>query len=177
MISTRPSAGRRRTAVCSARSTASAGGPTTGSSAGGSPVPSRSRPVAPFLIEHDAERRGVDAGRARPPGPTSGTRSAAGSGSPVSRSDTGSPAVAAGRLRSLLAAAVEPAGRAASGSASAGHEVRFAAREDRPAALIDLVADVPLRTRTTQIGDCRIRLRGTAAVVGAPPHPEAAPDV
>ena len=90
---------------------------------------------------------------------------------------TPSPATAAGRIRSNLAVAVEPAGRSAVRIRLAGHEVRLSATEDGPAALIDLVADIPLRTRIAQLRDCRIRLRGLPGDGAASPHPDADPDV
>jgi hypothetical protein len=125
-------------------------------------------PADPFLIEHDTasaewtpeERAGrdVDAhplgGRARLAGLTI---------------ETAAPAVAAGRIRRLLAASVEPAGRAAVRVRVGPHEVRFAATTQRSPAVIDVVADVPLRTKVARIGSCEIRLRGLPAVPVADP--------
>ena len=135
-------------------------------------------PTSPFLIEHDRsaaewtpEERAVRAeathplgGRARLVGVEVVTRS---------------PAAAAGALRRTLAAAVEPAGRGAVRVRLGEHEARFVVdRPDgSPPARIELLADVPVRTRTTRIGDCDIRLRGLPVVAvpdpGAEPHPEA----
>jgi hypothetical protein len=128
-------------------------------------------PVAPVLIEHDttaaewtADERAARAAQTHPLGGRVRL-----SGLEIR---TPSPAPAAGRLRSQLAVAVEPAGRGAVRVRLAAHEVRLVARDDDPAALVDLVADVPLRTRTIQVGDCRIRLRGTAASPVPGPGPE-----
>jgi hypothetical protein len=133
-------------------------------------------PASPFLIEHDgtgaewtaAER---DA-RADDRHPVGGRVRLAGL-----EIRTPSPATAAGRIRSQLAVTVAPAGRAAVRIQLAGHEVRLVATGDGPAALVDLVADVPLRTRIAQVGDCRIRLRGSAATPVAGPQPEESPGV
>lgn len=77
--------------------------------------------------------------------------------------ETPSPAAAAGRIRRLLAATVEPAGRGVVRVRLGDQEVRFLVTRGRSPASIDLLADVPLRTRTGRIGDCEIRLRGMAA--------------
>jgi hypothetical protein len=90
---------------------------------------------------------------------------------------TSSPAVAAGRLRSILAASVEPAGRAAVRVRLGGQEVRFVASRPGSPAVVDVVADIPLRTRVMRVGDCEIRLRGTVGDVGARPQLGASPDV
>lgn len=133
-------------------------------------------PSAPFLIEHDraaaewtdderaarADERHRIGGRAR----LTGLEVVA-----------ASPAVAAGRLRSLLAAAVEPAGRAAIRVRFGAHEVRFVASRPGSPAVVDVVVDVPLRTRVARVGDCDIRLRGTVAPSAAPPQPEPDGDV
>jgi hypothetical protein len=45
-----------------------------------------------------------------------------------------------------------------------GHqEVRFVANRPRAPASVELIADVPLRTRYARIGRCEIRLRGIPA--------------
>ncbi|MBA2720221.1 MAG: VOC family protein [Chloroflexi bacterium] len=132
--------------------------------------------TAPFLIEHDrqaAEWTDADrAARADEHHPIGGRVRLAGL-----EIVAASPAVAAGRLRSLLAAAVEPAGRAAVRVRFAAHEVRFVATRTGSPAVVDVVADVPLRTRVGRVGDCDIRLRGTPTPVGASPQPESDPDV
>ena len=91
---------------------------------------------------------------------------------------TASPAVAAGRLRSLLAAAVEPAGRAAVRVRFAAHEVRFvASRARRRRPIVDVVADVAAPdARSPRVGDCDIRApRATPAAAGARPQPRGRP--
>jgi Glyoxalase-like domain len=123
--------------------------------------------TAPFLIEHDraaaewtvAERTS----RADEHHPIGGRARLAGL-----EFFAASPAVAAGRLRSLLAAAVEPAGRAAVRVRFAAQEVRFVASRPGSPAVIDVVVDVPLRTRVARVGDCDIRLRGLPAPARAP---------
>ena len=116
-------------------------------------------PTEPFLIEHDRtaaewtpEER---AARAEDVHPIGGRVRLVGV-----EVVTPSPALAAGRLRRLIAATVEPAGRAAVRVRLAAHEVRLVVERPRGAAGIDLLADVPLRTRVARIGDCDIRLRG-----------------
>ena len=131
--------------------------------------PAAVSPTAPFLIEHDttgaewtpAER---DARRDERH-PLGGRARLAGL-----EVETASPAVAAGRIRSLLAASVEPAGRAAVRIRLGHQEARFVAGRPRSPALVDVLADVPLRTRTARIGDCEIRLRGLPAAPVAGPH-------
>lgn len=73
-----------------------------------------------------------------------------------------SPAVAAARLRSLVATSAEADGRSAVRIHVGGQDVRFGAPrdEDGPAAIVDLVADVATKRRIVRIGDCEIRLRG-----------------
>jgi hypothetical protein len=118
-------------------------------------------PLAPIIIEHDgtaaewtpaerairAEDRHPIGGRARLVGFEIETRS---------------PAVAAATVRRLLAAAVEPAGRGAVLVRIGDHEARFATTRPRGGAVVDVRVDVPLRTRVARVGDCEIRVRGTA---------------
>jgi hypothetical protein len=129
--------------------------------------PAELSPTAPFLIEHDrAAAEWTDAertARADEQHPIGGRARLAGL-----EFLAASPAVAAGRLRSLLAAAVEPAGRAAVRVRLAAQEVRFVAARPGSPAVIDVVVDVPLRTRVARVGDCDIRLRGVSAPAGAP---------
>ncbi len=133
-------------------------------------------PTAPFLIEHDvtaaewtpAER---DARRDEQH-PLGGRARLAGL-----EVETASPAVAAGRIRRLLAASVEPAGRATVRVRLGQQEVRFTATPPRSPAVVDVLADVPLRARTARVGDCEIRLRGLAVVPVAAPDPEDVPGV
>jgi hypothetical protein len=133
-------------------------------------------PTAPFLIEHDraaAEWTDADrSARAEELHPLGGRARLAGL-----EVVAASPAVAAGRLRSLLAAAVEPAGRAAVRVRLGAHEVRFVASRPGSPAVVDVVADLPLRTRVAHVGDCDIRLRGTPVAAGAPPQPNPDRDV
>lgn len=126
-------------------------------------------PTAPFLIEHDRtaaewtpDERAIRADARHPLG---GRVRLARLEVP-----TPSPAAAAGRLRRLLAAAVEPAGRSAVRVRLGAQEARFVAAEPSVAAHVDLVADVPLRTRLFKFGADAIRLRGSPAV--APPEPD-----
>ncbi len=133
-------------------------------------------PTTPFLIEHDATaaewtpaERDVRRDERHPLG---GRARLAGL-----EVETPSPAVAAGRIRKLLAASVEPAGRATVRVRLGPQETRFTAGKPRSPALVDLLADVPLRTRTARVGDCEIRLRGLPAAPVAGPHPEDAPGV
>jgi hypothetical protein len=132
--------------------------------------------TAPFLIEHDltaAEWTPPErAARSDEQHPFGGRARLAGV-----EVQTASPASAAGRLRSLLAAAVEPAGRGAVRVRLGPHEVRFVDARPTSTAVVDLVGDVALRTRVVRIGDCDLRLRGTAPERGAGPHPEASPHV
>lgn len=91
--------------------------------------------------------------------------------------ETPSPAAAAGALRRLLAAAVEPAGRGAVLVRLGHQEARFVTSRPRGGAVVDVVADVPLRTRVTRIGDCEIRLRGMLAAGDLQPEPGVPTDV
>jgi len=133
-------------------------------------------PSAPFLIEHDPEAAewspAERADRADQQHPLGGRAGLVGLEIQVA-----SPAVAAGRLRSLLAASVEPAGRRAVRVRLGSQEVRFVASRPASVAVVDIVADVPLRTRVTRVGDCEIRVRGRPAVVGAPSQPDEVADV
>jgi hypothetical protein len=127
--------------------------------------------TAPILIEHDVsaaewspEERAARAEEQHPLGGRARLLSL--------EVQTASPAVAAGRLRSVLAASVEPAGRAAVRVRLGRQEVRFVASRPGSSAVVDVVADVPLRTRVTKVGDCEIRLRGQAVDGGARPQPD-----
>ncbi|HEY3165188.1 MAG TPA: VOC family protein [Candidatus Limnocylindrales bacterium] len=124
-------------------------------------------PTAPFLIEHDLEAAEWSAAerqsRQDEQHPFGGRARLA-----SLDVETPSPAGAAGRLRSLLAAAVEPAGRAGVRVRLGSQEARFVVPRQRPGPIVDLVADVPLRTTVTRIGDCEVRLRGTAVAVVEP---------
>jgi Glyoxalase-like domain len=131
--------------------------------------PAEVSPTAPFLIEHDlhaaewsAPEREARQAERHPFGGRARLASL--------EVETPSPAAAAGRLRSLLAAAVEPAGRSAVRVRLGPHEARFVVPgpRPRPGPIVDLVADVPLRTRVTRIGDCTIRLRGAAVALVEP---------
>jgi hypothetical protein len=128
-------------------------------------------PTAPFLIEHDrtaAEWTPEDrAARADEIHPLGGRVRLVGV-----EVETPSPATAAGRMRRLIAAAVEPAGRAAVRVRVAAHEARFVVERSRGAAGIDLLADVPLRTRVARIGDCDVRLRGVPLAAVPAPAPD-----
>ena len=133
--------------------------------------PEEVSPTAPFLIEHDRQaaewtsaEREARQGDVHP----FGGRARLGS----VEVETPAPAVAAGRLRSLLAAAVEPAGRSGVRIHLGPHEARFVVPRPRPGPIIDLVADVPLRARVTRIGDCIVRLRGLPVSM-AEPNPDA----
>jgi hypothetical protein len=133
--------------------------------------PGELSPTGPLVIEHDlqsAEWTAVErAARADERHPIGGRARLAGL-----EVRTGSPAVAAGRLRSLLAASVEPVGRAAVRVRLGTQEVRFVAARPGPDAVVDIEVDVPLRTRVARIGGCEIRLRGRPADAGARPQPE-----
>ncbi len=128
-------------------------------------------PTAPFLIEHDvtaaewtpAEREARRAERH----PLGGVARLAGV-----EIKAASPAVAAGRIRRLLAATVEPAGRDAVRVRLGAQEARFVRSRPRSPALVEVVADVPLRTKVARIGDAEIRVRGLPAALAADPQPE-----
>jgi hypothetical protein len=136
-------------------------------------------PTAPVVIEHDVtaaewtpEER---AARASATHPLGGRVRLAGI-----EVRTPSPAVAAAGLRRVLAVAVEPAGRGAVRVRLAEHEVRFVVERPRGTALVELVADIPLRTRLARVGDDEIRLRGVPVAVpdpGAAPHQDDAQTV
>jgi hypothetical protein len=133
-------------------------------------------PTAPFLIEHDPtaaewspeERRA----RAQERHPLGGRARLAGL-----ELEAPSPAVAAGRLRTLFAASVEAAGRGAVRLRIGVQEIRFVASLPRGTAVVDVVADVALRTRVARVGNCEIRLRGFPADAGATPQPHPTADV
>jgi catechol 2,3-dioxygenase-like lactoylglutathione lyase family enzyme len=116
-------------------------------------------PTAPFLIEHDrqaAEWSSAERTARQANLHPFGGRARLGS----LEVETPAPAVAAGALRSLLAAGVEPAGRSGVRIHLGPHEARFVVPRPRPGPIVDLVADVPLRTRVMRIGDCMLRIRG-----------------
>jgi hypothetical protein len=138
--------------------------------------PEELAPASPFIIEHDEraaewtpEER---AARAAAPHPIGGRVRLA-----AVELVTTSPPVAAGRIRRLLAAGVEPAGRGAVRIRLGGQEVRLVTRRPGAASIVDLVVNAPLRTRTGRIGDCEIRLRGRPAEVGAAVQPDDSADV
>ena len=124
-------------------------------------------PTAPFLIEHDLDAAEWSAAerdaRHAEQHPLGGRARLVGL-----EVETASPAVAAGRLRSVLAAAVEPMGRAGVRVRLGSQEARFVGPRPRPGPIVDVVADVPLRTKVTRIGDCEVRLRGTSVAVVEP---------
>lgn len=123
-------------------------------------------PATPFLIEHDhaaaewtpaeraarADERHDVGGRVRLTG---------------IEVQVDSPPGVAGRIRSILSAPVEPAGRGAVRVRLGDQEVRFVTTRPGSAAVVDLVTDVAIRTRVGRIGDTEIRLRGTAPPAGA----------
>ncbi|HET7704426.1 MAG TPA: VOC family protein [Candidatus Limnocylindrales bacterium] len=133
-------------------------------------------PTAPFLIEHDrTAAEWTDAervARADQLHPVGGRARLAGV-----EVVAASPAVAARRLRTLVAAAVEPMGRAGLRAQFGAQEIRLVASHPGAPAVVDVVVDVPIRTRRARVGDCDIRLRGTPAPAGAPPQPETDGDV
>jgi glyoxalase-like protein len=133
--------------------------------------PAEPSATAPFLIEHDgsaAEWTPPErATRSDEQHPFGGRARLVGV-----EVQTASPAGAAGRLRSLLAAAAEPAGRGAVRVRLGPHDVRFVDARPSSTAVVDLVGDVPLRTRVVRVGDCDLRLRGTALERGAGLHPD-----
>ncbi|HEY8438687.1 MAG TPA: VOC family protein [Candidatus Limnocylindrales bacterium] len=125
--------------------------------------PAALSPVAPFLIEHDvtaaewsAEERSVRAAEQHPVG---GRARLVGV-----EVQTPSPAVAAGRLRSVLAASVEPAGRAAVRVRLGLQEARFVTPRPSAPAIVDVIVDVAMRTRVARVGDSEIRIRGFAPI-------------
>ena len=138
--------------------------------------PDELTPTASFLIEHDLEAAEWSlpdrAERAHEQHPFGGRARLA-----ALEIEAASPAAAAARLRSLVAASVEPAGRAAIRVRLGDQEVRFVHSRPGSAAVIDIIGDVPLRTRIARVGDCEIRLRGRPADVGAPPQPDEVADV
>jgi hypothetical protein len=116
-------------------------------------------PSTPFVIEHDetaaewtpAER----AGRSDERHPFGGRARLA-----AIEIEVPSPPAAAGRVRTLLAATPEPVGHRAVRVRFGPHEVRFVADRPRAPATVELITDVPLRTRFLRIGRCEVRLRG-----------------
>jgi Glyoxalase-like domain len=126
-------------------------------------------PTGPFLIEHDVsgaewtpDERSARAAEQHPVGGRVRLASL--------EVATDNPAVAAGRLRRLLATSAEPAGRAAVRIVLGRQELRVVLARPRGAAGVELMADVALRRRSTMVGDCEIRLGGIAL----PPRDSAA---
>jgi Glyoxalase-like domain len=121
--------------------------------------PETATPTSPGVIEHDvaaAEWTPPErAARAAEVHPLGGRVRLAGI-----EVVAGSPPTAAAGLRRLLAVPAEPAGRRAVRVRIGHHEVRFVGALPRGAGIVDLVADVRLRTRVTWLQDCEIRLRG-----------------
>ena len=117
--------------------------------------------TVPFLIEHDgtaaewttderavrSEQRHPIGGRVR----MTGLEVA-----------TDRPAVVAGRLRKLLATSAEPIGRMAVRVVVGHQELRVMSNRARGSAAVELIVDLPLRRRSTMVGDCEIALRGVA---------------
>jgi Glyoxalase-like domain len=87
-----------------------------------------------------------------------------------------SPAVAAGGLRRLLGVNAEPAGRRAVRVPLGAQEVRFVLERSGAPALVELITDIALRTRTARLGDCDLRLRGMPVPAGAPGGGETSPE-
>jgi hypothetical protein len=133
--------------------------------------PAELSPTAPFLIEHDrAAAEWTDperAARAEERHPIGGRARLAGV-----EVVAASPAVAARRLRTLVAATVEPMGRAGVRARFGAQEIRLLASRAGAPAVVEVVVDAPIRTRRARVGDCDIRLRGTPTPDGAPPQPE-----
>jgi len=125
-------------------------------------------PVEPFVIEHDrtaAEWTAAErAARAKESHPIGGRVRLSGL-----EVVAGSPPVSAGRLRTLLGVSPEPAGRRAVRVWLGPQEVRFVLDRPGPRAVVDLIADVPLRTRVARVGDCNVRIRGLAAAAAESP--------
>jgi hypothetical protein len=117
---------------------------------------------APFLIEHDASAAEwtLDERRER-----AAERHPMGGRVRLASIDfeMPSPPASAGRLRTALGATAEPDGRRAVLVRIGSQSVRFAAQggPEPRAPILELVADVPVRRRTTRVGDCQVRLRGT----------------
>jgi hypothetical protein len=117
--------------------------------------------TSPFLIEHDAsgaewtpDERAARAAEQHPVGGRVRLASI--------EVATDNPAMAAGRLRRLLATSAEPAGRAAVRIVLGRQELRVVLARPRGAAGVELLADVPLRRRSIMVGDCEVRLGGIA---------------
>lgn len=127
-------------------------------------------PTEPFVIEHDldaAEWTALErAARSEERHPLGGRVRLAGLEVVAT-----SPPVAAGRLRTLLGVNAEPAGRRAVRVRLGAQEVRFSVERAGSPGLVELVTDVPLRTRIARLGDCEIRLRGFPVTI-APTPPE-----
>ena len=121
--------------------------------------PERASPTSPAVIEHD-----VTAAEWTPPERAARAAELHPLGGRVRLVGlevlAGSPPTAAASLRRLLAVPAEPAGRRAVRVRIGHQEVRFLGALPRGAGIVDLVADVPLRTRVTWLNDCEIRLRG-----------------
>jgi len=118
-------------------------------------------PTVPFLIEHDTTgaewSQHERAGRAADEHPIGGRVRLA-----TLELRTDAVPAAAGRLRSLLATSVEPDGRGAVRVLLGNHAIRFTAAraEGDPAAIVELVSDVPIKRRAARVGDCEIRIAG-----------------
>jgi hypothetical protein len=129
--------------------------------------PEQISPTAPFLIEHDR-----DAAEWSPAERTARQADLHPFGGRVRLAslevETPAPAVAAGRLRSLLAAAVQPAGRSGVRIHLGPHEARFVLPRPRPGPIVDLVADMPFRTRVMRVGDCTLRIRAIPVSMAEP---------
>jgi hypothetical protein len=123
--------------------------------------PSIVGPATPFLIEHDDEAAewtpAERLARADERHPLGGRVRLA-----AVEVQVDSPPAVAGRIRSILSAPVEPAGRGAVRVRLGPQEVRFVTSRPRSAAVVDIVTDIPIRTRVGRIGDTEIRLRGVA---------------
>lgn len=129
--------------------------------------PETASPTSPAVIEHD-----VTAAEWTPPERAVRTAEVHPVGGRVRLVGleivAASPPTAAAGLRRLLAVPAEPAGRRAVRVRIGHHEVRFVGALPRGAGIVDLVADVPLRTRVAWLGDCEIRLRGMSVEADSP---------
>ena len=117
--------------------------------------------TVPFLIEHDgtaAEWTSDErAARSHQRHPIGGRVRMTGLEVVTDR-----PAVAAGRLRKVLATSAEPIGRMAVRVVVGHQELRVMSNRARGSAAVELIVDLPLRRRSMMVGDCEIRLRGVA---------------